>query len=239
MKKLEKGEGVMIDMLFVEIGAVVTEVTGPSRCTIEAFCHPAKPPTYNVNDRIEVDLAFSIENVLTDPGLLVVTGNAPRWAMYDQGYGSAPIGPSWPGGGYEGVVSVRADVVKANATLAAAAAELPGQPWEYQVVTSIDEETGTVARRYHGFHAELVEAESGVLVLQVADAGKSADPSSPRWTVRYDPADTETFYAGELVAENLVRGDGSPRNSGAVFITLEAVESFGGSLPKLPPGAGL
>ena len=41
--------------------------------------------------------------------------------------GSVPIGPSWPGGGYEGVVGIRADLITASPALAAAAATLPGE----------------------------------------------------------------------------------------------------------------
>jgi hypothetical protein len=225
----------MIDLLFVEVGAVVTEILGPMRCTIEPFCHPDKPPTYGAKDRVEVDFARSLAVVLSDSRWPIPLAVAAAGALYDDG--SAPIGPSWPGGGYEGSVSIREDVVKANATLAAAVATLPGRPWEYQVVVSVDEATGDV-RRYHGFHAEVDKVDGDILVLRVAHAGRSEDPSA-RTTVRYDPADTNTFYTGALVAENLVGRGRDPRNSGAVFIAFEAAVGDGPSLPKLPPGADL
>jgi hypothetical protein len=228
----------MIDLLFIEIGAVVTEILGPNRCTIEPYCHPEKPPTYDAEGRVEVDFALSLAAVLGDPV------PAAMRALYDDQiddridkYVSRSIGPDWPGGAYEGIVSFREDVVKANATLAAAVATLPGRPWEYQVVVSVNEATGDV-RRYHGFHAEVDKVDGDILVLRVAHAGRSADPSA-RVTVRYDPAETRTFYAGALVAENLVRSGRDPRNSGAVFIGFEAAVGDGPSLPKLPPGADL
>lgn len=228
----------MIDLLFVEVGAVVTEILGPRRCTIEPFCHPATPPTYGAKDRVEVDFARSLAVVLSDSRLPIPLAVAAAGALYDDG--SAPIGPNWPGGGYEGSVSIREDVVKANATLAAAVATHPGHPWEYQVVISIDEKTGDV-RRYHGFHAEIVKDEGDALLLRVANGGTSANLSSPATTareVRYDPSDATTFYAGALVAEYVVAGGRAPRSSGAVFITPEAAASFGVEVPKLPPGAG-
>lgn len=234
----KEAKGVMIDLLFVEIGAVVTEIRGPNQCTIEPFCSMEKLPTYGAENRVEVDLGLLLEKVLNGSGSLITVGSAVQRALYDQmdNHRSPPIGPNWPGGGYEGVVSVRDDVVKANATLAGAVAALPGRSWEYQVVASIDEETRKV-QRYHGFHAKLVTTEGDVLVLEVADAGKSEDPSSPRKTVRYNPADIETFYSGALVAENLVRAGWEPGNSGAVFIAAAALND-GGALPKLPPGLG-
>lgn len=230
----------MSDFLFIEFGAVVTEVLGPTRCTVELFCDPARPPTYGPEARIEIDFARSVASVLADREARVPIGVAALQAIYDQieGYGSVPIGPSWPGGGYEGVVSIRADIVKATPLLAAAVATLPGQLWEHQVVVSIDEATGAV-RRYHGFHAELVERAPDGLLLQVANAGASADPESPATTVRYAATDTAAFYAGALVADSLVGGGPAPRKSGAVFISPEAASRGGPSLPKLPPGAGL
>jgi hypothetical protein len=229
----------MSDLLFVELGAVVTEVRGPTRCTFEPFCDP-RGPTYGAERRIEVDFAHSLDSVL-GAGLLAQ-------AQYDQFVGptdargrvngSAPIGPSWPGAAYEGVVRIREDIATANPALAAAAAALPGRPWEYQVVASIDDKTGTV-RRYHGFHAEILRDEGRILVLRVAHAGASAEPRwSPR-EVAYDPANTETFYAGALVADRVVGGGLDRRGSGAVFISLTAVADYLLELPKLPPGAGL
>jgi hypothetical protein len=228
----------MIDILFVEIGAVVTEVLGPSRCTIEPFCDALKTPTYGAAGRVEVDLTRSLVDVLRDRGVITPIAIAARRAVYDQieGYGGVPLGPSWPGGRYEGTIGIREDVLRSNATLAAAAALLPGRPWEYQVVASIDDETGDV-RRYHGFHAEVVKDEGEILLLRVANAGWSMDPNDPAREVRYDPSDTRTFYAGGLVAEHAVRGGRAPR-SGAVFIELEAAERFALTIPKLPPGAG-
>lgn len=229
----------MIDILFVELGAVVTEVLGPSRCTIEPFCDPAKPPTFAAERRIEIDFAHALESILAERGGWTRTiAMAAREARYDVlGYGSPPIGPSWPGGGYEGVVTIREDLVRASAALAEAAASLPGHPWEHQVIASIDEETGSV-RRYHGFHAELAEDAGAALVLRVFPAGASDDASAAR-EVRYVPADRETFHAGELVADRAVAGGRAPRRAGAVFMTPEAAARAGLDLPKLPPGAGL
>lgn len=229
----------MTDLLFVEIGAVVTEVLGPTRCTIEPFCDPARPPTFAADRRIEIDFAHALESVLAErSGWTRTVAMAVREARYDVlGYGSPPIGPSWPGGGYEGVVVIREDLVRASAVLAEAAASLPGHPWEHQVIVSIDEETGLV-RRYHGFHAEVVEDAGAALGLRVFPAGASGDASLAR-QVRYAPADRATFHAGELVADRAVAGGRSPRRAGAVFMTLEAAEREGLDLPKLPPGAGL
>ena len=235
----------MIDLLFVELGAVVTEILGSTRCTIEPFCHPTKPPTYSAEDRLEVDFAFSLAGILSN-GSQEPTVTAVQRALYHQydqidGLGSVPIGPSWPGGGYEGIVNIREDIVRANAKLAAAAAILPGRPWEHQVVTSIDEVTGKILH-YHGFHAEIIEDEGNTLVLKVAHAGKSMDPpdpDSPWKKVRYSPADTTRFYTGALIANNLIRGGEILRRSGAVFITLEEAANSNINLPKLPPGAGL
>lgn len=230
----------MSDLLFVELGAVVTEVLGPTRCTFEPFCDP-KPPTFATASRVEADFAQSLENLLG-------AGLAAQ-AQYDQFVGSTgaeghvngspPIGPSWPGAAYEGVVRIREDLVSKNPVLAAAAAALPGRPFEYQVVVSIDDQTRTI-RRYHGYYAEVLRTEGQALVLRVAHAGTSA---APRWApqeVIYDPADTEKFYAGPLVADRIVGGGADPRGSGAVFISLAAASTdYLIEDPKLPPGAGL
>jgi len=231
----------MVDMLFVEIGAVVTEILGPSRCTIAPYSGLEGPPAYGAEGHVEVDFELSLDEVLRNRAWLLSVEVTALRAVVDRtdDLGSAAIGPTWPGGVYEGVVSFRQDVLQTNATLAAAAAALPGSPWEYQIVASIDEDTGQVRSRYQGFHAEIVEdLRGGVLVLQVVNAGRSAEPSSPRMTVRYDPADTKTFYAGPLVAKDLVRGGPEPRKSGAVFIALEAVQRFALAVPKLPVSAG-
>jgi hypothetical protein len=229
----------MPDILFIEVGAVVTEIRSPDRCTIEPFCDPARPPTYDPERRVEVDFARSLDGVLADRGSLALDVAAQRaiYDQYDQDDGSASIGRAWPGGVYEGVVRFRDEAVATSATLAAAVAALPGQRWEYQVVASIDEQTGAV-QRYHGFHAEISEEDGAVLVLSVASAGRSTDPSAPRRTVRFDPSDTKTFYAGELVADTLVRGGRSRRSPGAVFIALEVAQGLQLAVPKLPPGAG-
>jgi len=227
----------MSDLLFIELGAVVTEVLGATRCTIEPFCDP-RPPTYAAGSRVEVDFAKSLDSLLA--------AGQHAQAQYDQFVGptdaagrvagSAPVGPSWPGAAYEGVVRIREDVVAANPTLAAAAAALPGHPWEYQVVASIDDKTKTV-RRYHGFHAEVVRKEGASLVLRVAHAGSGAEPRWAPQEVIYDPANTQKFYAGPLVADRVV---GGARSAGAVFIALDAaVGTYAVEVPKLPPSAGL
>ena len=229
----------MIDLRFIEIGAVVTEILGPSRCTIEPFCDPARPPTYDPERRVEVDFELLLDNVLGSRNFLLAIELAAERALYDQipNHRSPPIGPTWPGGGYEGIVTIREDIVRDNPILAAAVAALPGHPWEYQVIASIDEETGKVARRFHGFHADVVDESGDAVVLRVADAGRSGDPQSPRKTVRYTPG-AAAFYRGALVAETAVRGGKAPRRSGALFVSIDSLVSDGGSLPKLPAGLG-
>lgn len=230
----------MEDILFVEMGAVVTEVLGPTRCTIEPWCDGKRPPTYSAGERFEVDFALLLDNVLKHRELLTSFGAGGLRAHFDQipDHPSTPIGPSWPGGLYEGVVSIREDLVRRNPKLAAAVARLPGRPWEYQVVASVDKETGSV-RRYHGFHAEVTGEEGDALVLDiVANAGRSAELSASRRTVRYDPRDTAMFYSGPLVAESAIRGGRMTRRSGAVFLAVDSLAAIGGSLPKLPAGLG-
>jgi hypothetical protein len=235
-------EEIMTDLMFVELGAVVTEVLGPTRCTIEPFCD-LQPPSYVAERRVEIDFARSLEHVLAE-GLPVQAH-----AHYDpfvgptdaegQPCGSPPIGPSWPGAAYEGVVRIREDLVAATPALAEAAAALPGRPWEYQVVASIDEQTRTV-RRYHGFHAEILRDEGSTLVLRVAHAGGSEEPSWVPCEVAYDAANAQKFYSGPLVADRVVGGGEDRRSSGAVFIELEAAVSvLGIKTAKLPRGAGL
>jgi len=231
----------MIDLLFIEIGAVVTEILGRNRCTIEPWCQLKSVPTYGRENRVEVDFTLMLEETLRNRGVLLTVGVAAQRAMHDriEDHYSAHIGTEWPGGGYHGVVSFRDELVRTDATLARAVSTLPGQPWEYQFVSSIDEETGEIVQRYHGFHAQVVGEEDETLVLEIVQAGKSVEPSASRRTVRYDPRDTKTFYSGELVAENLVRGGRDPRSTGAVFIAADALPNFTGLLPKLPPSLGL
>ena len=227
----------MIDLLFIEIGAVVTELLGPGRCTIEPFCHPAQPPTFQRDRRVEVDFAESLGARLDGGGGgLAKVAIATARALYDQFDGdSAPIGPSWPGGGYEGVLGVRDTLVQHSKLLAAAVASLPGQPWEHRFIASIDEATGEI-RRYHGFHAEVMREDAGGLVLRVAHAGGSAMTgwAASAREVRYAPGD-KRFYTGALVADQLARTG----RGGALYMTSDAASTFGTSLPKLPPGAGL
>lgn len=227
----------MIDLLFIELGAVVAEVVTASSCTVEIYCDPKANPTYDPSQRVPIDFAYLLEDLIRDRDWLTV-GVAAAQAQYDRlaGHGSPPIGTRWPGGIYEGVVTIRADRVAASKVLAAAVARHPGQPWEYHVVTSIDG-SGNVTR-YHGFHAEVTKVHSSTLELRVADAGKSAVPDHRVTELLYDPSDTKRFYAGELVADYLVHGGTSPR-AGAVYLTPDAAAAAGLSLPKLPPGAGL
>jgi hypothetical protein len=230
----------MSDLLFVELGAVVTEVLGPSECAFELFCDP-QPPTYAVDRRVKADFSRSLDSVLA-------TGS-PADAQYDQFVGplgakgqvngSPPLGPSWPGAAYEGIVRIRADLVSGSPQLAAAVAALPGHPYEYQVVASIDDQTKAV-RRYHGYHAEVLRTEGNLLVLRVAHAGSSPDPRWAPQEIIYDPADTEKFYTGPLVADRVIGGGPDPRGSGAVFISIGVASgSYMIEDPKLPPGAGL
>src|ERR1041384_1380239 len=127
---------VVTDLLFVELGAIVTGVLGEKRCTVELCCDLAKP-SYgrDLARRVEVDLSLSLDELVDNRGSGDVA-TAARRARYDQtipieGLGCSPLGPSWPGGEYEGVLTVLAEVVKADPVLAAAAAKLAGRPWEY------------------------------------------------------------------------------------------------------------
>lgn len=240
----------MKELLFIELGAVVTEILGSRKCTIEPFCDPdpKKAPTYKAENRIEIDFVDSLEYIMENRGLDSVEIAIPR-VQYDHyiqtkdpdqinSHDSKRIGPRWPSGGYEGIVTIRKEVVDAKKTLADAAKALPGQPYEYQVVTLIDDATGVAVQRYHGFHAQIVKKEGDILWLDVAHAGASLDQSSPRKTIPYDPADTTRFYAGKLVAESVLGSSHAPGSSGAVFITLEEAARLGVEEPKLPPGAG-
>jgi hypothetical protein len=256
---------IMIDLLFIKFGAAVTGVLSRTKCTVEPWCDPHNLP-YGVHGSVEVDFARALSraSVLRDRGSLSVEPPALR-AWFDpgpdeqklpvhpvHGFGGTPIGPSFPGCEYEGVVSILEDDVNANATLKEAVATFPGHRWEYQVVVSVDEASG-VARHYHGFHAEILKDEGDTLVLLVANARMSALPdwAATARTVPYDPRKTETFYTGARVAENLemsytgarvaenlVAGGPSRRRSGAVYMTAEAAASFGIDVPKLPPGLG-
>ncbi len=225
----------MTDLLFIELGAVVTEVLGPTRCTVEPFCDPEDPPTYAPEDRVEVDFAQSLDHVLSIHGPKGVA----QHARYDQvvapnGTSRVPIGPSWPGGGHEGIVSVREDVVQGNGVLAAAANALAGARCTYQVIVSVD--PNSTVRRYHGFPAKYLRNEGAAIVFEIAnrDGEIAYDPNAP--------GAAERFYAGDLVEGNVLRGGLAPGSTGAVFMNLAALTSLVGvdeELPKLPPSAGL
>lgn len=224
----------MIDLLFVELGAVVTEVAGPTRCTVEIFCDPRVTPTYGTDRRVAIDFELLLEHVIEGQSWMML-GVAVSRAHYDRiiGHPSPAIGPSWPGGVYEGIVTIRHDLVRADPVLTEAYASAPAQPWEYHVVASIDA-SGTI-RRYHGFHADLYKVSGDALELDVADAGKSHE-TSKRTRVLYDPTDTKTFFSGSIVDDYVVS---RTRPSGAVYVAPEAAMAMGMGLPKLPPGAGL
>src|SRR6185436_7743901 len=151
----------MTDLLFIEFGAVVTKVLGRTKCKVEPWCDPAKKPSYDALDgaldRVEVDVDFAhaltCASVPKDGSSLPVVPPALR-AWFDPGSANQeyqvhpvhgfgkPLGPSFPGGVYEGIVSILEEDVKANEPLAKAVAGFPGHRWEYQVVVSVDKATG-------------------------------------------------------------------------------------------------
>lgn len=225
----------MIELLFIEIGAVLTEIRGDLRCAIEPFCSPALPPTYKPDRRVEVDFSRSLENLADETPLEEIA----QQALYDQLVAPipgrrVPIGPSWPGGGYEGIVSVREDTLMGNDLLATAASSLAGPRCKYQIVATIDPQR--TVRRYHGFHAQILRIEDRKIVLKVG--------SCPEEIV-YDPAAADAadkFYAGALVDGNILRAGVAPGSTGGLFMTQSAFSILTGvdeELPKLPPSAGL
>lgn len=223
----------MSELLFVELGAAVRTVLGETKCLFVPYCTMAKP-TYEDENCLEADFTKTLNHVL-------VYGPAVESAEYDQfvdAIGSPPIGPSWPGAMYEGVVRIREDLVTGK--LKDAAGKLTGNIYEHQVVAVVVE--GQEVRRYCGFHAEVARMEGSVLVLKVANGG-TGGTEAPSWVkeeVHYNPADTEQFYSGPLVADWVIGGGALPGSSGAVYILREtAATVYGLSVPKKPPSYGL
>jgi hypothetical protein len=225
----------MIELLFIEIGAVLAEIRGEHRCAIEPFCSPALPPTFKPDRRVEVDFARSLDNLSDETPLEQLA----QQALYDQLVAPipgrrVPIGPSWPGGGYEGIVSVREDALKTNDLLATAASSLAGPRCKYQIVATIDPQR--TVRRYHGFHAQVLRLEGRAIVLKVGNC-----PGE----IKYDPdaaGAADKYYAGELVDGNILRAGVAPGSTGGLFMTQTAFSSLAGvdeEFPKLPPSAGL
>lgn len=223
----------MIDLLFIELGAVVTEVAGPYRCTVEIFCDPNRTPTYAGERRVAIDFEYLLDNLLDKAswGTVPIAAGRARYARIPN-HPTRIVGPSFPGAAYEGIVTIRDEVVQADPILAAGYADAPARPYEYHVIASVDG-TGRVAY-YHGFHAEGVPTTGDAMELRVAHAGRSHyDPA--RTKVLYDPSDTTRFYAGARAADTVVS---RTRPTGAVYMTIEAAATYKLGLPKLPPGAG-
>ena len=223
----------MIELLFIEIGAILTEVRGSLKCTIEPFCSPALPPTYKAERRVEVDFTRSLDNISSG----TPPADIAQQALYDQLFAPTAgrrvaLGPSWPGGGYEGIVTVREDELKLNDLLSAAASSLAGPRCKYQVVATID--PGGTVRRYHGFPAEILRIEGSAIILKL---------TSRAGEIKYDPSasDAPGFYTGGLVDGNVLGAGRAPGYIGGLFLSQTASSSLGADeeLPKLPPSAGL
>lgn len=226
----------MIDLLFVELGAVVAELQSPTSCTFLPFCNVAYPPDPSSSTRIPVDFTRSLGHVLTSCALDEVE----QQVMYDEilGAGRTPIGPTWPGGGYEGIISILSTVVANNPTLSAAVSTLDGYqktPWRYQVIASIaDDKT---VRRYHGFQATVTGTDGPAILLEIGAA-----PHKIKY-VPTEPGVEQKVYTGDRVAGNLLHGTPASGSTGAVFLAPTAFTTPTGTLaddlPKLPPNAGL
>ena len=226
----------MTDLLFIELGAIVAEIKGPAHCTIEPFCETKFESTFDSGNRFEVDFAQLLDNLLLDHGV----ADAAQLAQYDQIVAPmagrrVPIGPSWPGGGYEGILCVRDDVVRGNNLLAQAANKLAGPRCRYQVIASVAADK--TIRRYHGFPAEVIGSEGGVIKFRIVNHDD---------VITYDPTDSNAavkFYTGNLVAENVISGAGLTQGQiGPVFMNLDEFTTslyLDEELPKLPPSAGL
>jgi hypothetical protein len=233
---------IMTDLLFIELGAVVTGFPAPDQCTIEPFCDPNSPPTYydptkwyTVDFKQLLDIIPQKDTAQYDQIVYPMTGCR------------VAIGPKWPGGGYEGILCVRYNLVASNSVdrnpvLGAAADMLDGPVWRYQVIASIDQDTGTVVRRYHGFPAQVFQ-NNGTIKFQIVNRNDKITDTS----ITFDPNASdkdENFYAGDLVSDNdnIVSGNVQVGDRGAVFINLEKLPpnfTGGDELPKLPPSAGL
>jgi len=228
----------MTDLLFIEIGAVVTEILGKTHCVIEPFCHANYSPTFNSNNYFEVDFAQLLDSLLLDQ-TMDPTSVAEK-TQYDLILAPmtgrrVQIGPNWPGGGYEGILCIREDAVQSNNLLIQATSKLDGPRYRYQVIASIAADK--TARRYHGYQAEVIDSKDGTISFKI---GGHTD------VFTYAPADSDVavkFYTGDLVAENIIiNASLMPGQIGPVFMNLEkftATSYLADELPKLPPGAGL
>jgi len=237
----------MTDLLFIELGAVVTEIKGPNWCSIEPYCN-LNPPTYAPDNRVAVNFAdslghASLENVKYDQ-IVHPAGNRVQ------------IGPGWPGGGYEGILCVRESFVRTyvndnnSSTLATAANTLSGPRCRYQVVASIAGD-GEV-RRYHGFWAEVTNIQNNTSIeFKLVDLNGNII----NHPIAYDPSALDKdakFYAGNpdsqiddiTVDVNIVGGSVPLGQRGAVFMNLDAFDPIDvtwiiAAAPKLPHSAGL
>jgi hypothetical protein len=235
----------MTDVLFIELGAVVTEIKGPNWCSIEPYCN-LNPPTYDPDNRVAVNFAdslghASLENVKYDQ-IVYPAGNRVQ------------IGPGWPGGGYEGILCVRENFVRTyvdsnnNSTLAIAANTLSGPRCRYQVIASIADDKEV--RRYHGFWAQVISTNNGIDFKLVNLNGDIIGNS-----ITYDPSDVNKavkFYVGNQsnsvdgydVGANIVDGNVVAGDKRAVFMNLDAFDPIDvtwiiAAAPKLPHSAGL
>jgi hypothetical protein len=206
----------MTDLLFIELGAVVTGFPAPAQCTIEPFCDPNVPPTYyDPTKWYTVDFNQFLDNVQNDT------------ALYDQivlpvaGHRMS-IGPNFPGGGYEGILCVRYNFALNDGILGPAAGALDGSPRKYQVITSIAQ--GVPIQRYHGF---LAQYNNGSNTLTIG-----------KHTIPYE-SNPKKFYTGNQVDGTIIPPLPVQSGPASVFINLDAFSVLGDELPKLPPSAGL
>lgn len=218
------------DLLFIELGAVVTQVLGSTLCTVEAFSN--QPPTYDPKKGFTVDFTKSLEHFLISQPV----GDAPGGAWYDQIVCPMPgrrvaIGPSFPGGGYEGILCVRDGVVSDSGVLAPAATAQGVPSWRYQVIASIAADK--TIRRYHGFKAEVVSKGNSIIF----NIEGHNDP------ITYNPGDLDFYTGSVLFNENILTNGAGAGSQGVVFMNvdvfLNTITWMDDELPKLPPSAGL
>lgn len=241
----------MTDMLFIELGAVVTEILGSTQCTIEPFCVVAPPPTYSPANRFTVDFAWLLDSLRGQPMDVAAIADQAQYDLI-----VAPmtgrrvqIGPNWPSGGCEGILCIRDNIVKEDLKILGPAAEkLVGPRYKYQVIVSfVADAVDKSVRRYHGFHAEGIEIMNGSIKFQI----KSVDRTGKiiYVPITYDPNASDAtvkFYTGNLVADNIIiQTNLTSGQTGPVFINLDLdagstlSSQLIDELPKLPPGAGL
>src|SRR5512138_754656 len=147
----------MTDLLFIEIGAVVTEIKGSIQCTIEPFCVAAPPPTYIAANRVTVDFANLLDSLRAKAMDVATIADQAQYDLIVATMAGrrVQIGPNWPSGGYEGILCIREEIVAEDPILGPAANKLDGPRYKYQVIASIAADKSV--QRYHGFHAEAVE----------------------------------------------------------------------------------